>query len=150
MKVFVDSSVLVEFVKGNDEAKRVLHKLSEVDAEVFINDIVFSEFVFHYISLKSGVSPLAVKEKRRIGEYLGEEEPFDFINQFGVLQVDEEVVRLSYKLMRKHNFLPNDAIILATCIRHSVDLLATLDGDFEDACKEEEVKVALKAEDLSG
>ncbi len=63
MKVFVDSSVLIEFVKGNVEAKRILDKLFELDAEVFINDIVFSEFVFHYISLKSGVSPLTLKEK---------------------------------------------------------------------------------------
>ena len=67
MKVFVDSSVLVEFVKGNDEAKRILRKLSEVDVEVFINDIVFSEFVFHYISLKGSVNSRGSKVCKKFG-----------------------------------------------------------------------------------
>ncbi|AIY90288.1 type II toxin-antitoxin system VapC family toxin [Geoglobus acetivorans] len=129
VRVFVDSSVLVEFVKGNSEAGAILKKLKNVDVDTYINDIVFSEFVFHYLSLKSGKSPLTMKGKGVISEYIDEKDPLEFINQFSILQVDEEVVEKSYDLMKDYGLLPNDAIILATCIKHGVDALVTLDGD---------------------
>ncbi|WP_240703222.1 PIN domain-containing protein [Thermococcus indicus] len=39
--------------------------------------------------------------------------------------------------MRKHNLLPNDAIILATCIVYGVDTLGTLDDDLKNAGEKE-------------
>ena len=48
---------------------------------------------------------------------------------------------LSYELMRKHNLLPNDAIILATCLVFDVDNLGTLDNDLKNAGKKEGLNV---------
>ncbi|AKG90829.1 putative nucleic acid-binding protein, contains PIN domain [Geoglobus ahangari] len=144
----MDSSVLIEFVNGNPEAGAILKKLRKFDVNAFINDIVFSEFIFHYLSLKSGKSPLTMKGKGEISEYIDEKDPLEFINQFSILQVDEEVVEKSYDLMKEYSLLPNDAIILATCIKHEVDVLVTLDGDFEEPCKSEGVRVVSKASEL--
>ncbi len=148
MKVFVDSSVLVEFVKGNERAKEILNRLLELDAEVYINDIVFSEFVFHYISLKSGLSPLTMKGKKEVGKYINERDPKEFIDQFRVLDVNESIINMAYDLIRKYSLLPNDAIILATCKFHEIELLVSLDRDFEEVCRLEGLKLAFGAEDI--
>ncbi len=120
----------------------------ELDAEVYINDIVFSEFVFHYISLKSGLSPLTMKGKKEVGKYINERDPKEFIDQFRVLDVNESVVSMAYDLIRKYSMLPNDAIILATCKFHEIDLLASLDRDFEEACRLEGLKFAFGIGDI--
>jgi len=148
MKVFVDSSVLVEFVKGNERAREILNRLLELGAEVYINDIVFSEFIFHYISLKSGLSPLTMKGKKEVGKYINEMDPREFIDQFRVLDVNESVVNMAYDFIRKYSMLPNDAIILATCKFHEIDLLASLDRDFEEVCRLEGLKFAFGVEDI--
>ncbi|MDK2794989.1 MAG: uncharacterized protein PWQ58_188 [Archaeoglobaceae archaeon] len=148
MKVFVDSSVLIEFVKGNERAKEILNRLLELNAEVYINDIVFSEFVFHYLSLKSGSSPLTMKGKKEVGKYINERDPKEFIDQFRILDVNESIVGLTYDLIRKYGLLPNDAIILATCKFHEIEFLVSLDRDFEEVCRFEGVKFAFKAEDI--
>lgn len=148
VRVFVDSSVLIEFIKGNQQAGKMLNRLNEAGAETFINDIVFSEFMFHYLSLKSGKSPLTMKGKKEIGNYVGEKDPLEFLDQFEILHVNAEIVHRAYNLMREQNLLPNDAIILATCAFHEIDLLATLDLDFESACRNEGLRVAIRAEDI--
>ncbi|WP_297476964.1 type II toxin-antitoxin system VapC family toxin [Thermococcus sp.] len=112
IEVFVDSSVLIEGLKGNPEAVEIMNTLADENAIAIINDIVASEFLFHYIRLKSGVSPFTVKQYKRINEFITDREPWDFIEQFHILPVDEETVEEAYHLMRAHNLLPNDAIIL--------------------------------------
>jgi len=37
------------------------------------------------------------------------DEPKDFIGQFHILPTDDEILELSYELMRKHNILPNNS-----------------------------------------
>lgn len=39
--------------------------------------------------------------------------------------------------MSKYNLLPNDAIILGTCILHEIKFLATHDSDFDIAAPAE-------------
>jgi len=144
----VDSSILIEFVKGNERAKEILNRLIELGAEVYINDIVFSEFIFHYISLKSGLSPLTMKGKKEVGKYINEKDPREFTDQFGVLDVNESIVNMAYDFVRKYSLLPNDATILATCKFHEIDLLASLDRDFEEVCRLERLKFAFGVEDI--
>ncbi|WP_010480121.1 type II toxin-antitoxin system VapC family toxin [Thermococcus zilligii] len=141
IEVFVDSSVLIEGLKGNPEAVRILNLLAEKNAAAIINDIVVSEFLFHYIRLKSGVSPFTVKQRGEIKEFILEDEPWDFINQFHILPTDEETIELSYHLMRAHNLLPNDAIILASCKINEIKTLATLDEDLKSAALKEGLKL---------
>ncbi len=79
---------------------------------------------------------------------MSEKDPLEFLDQFEILHVNVETVHRAYNLMREQNLLPNDAIILATCAFHEIDLLATLDLDFESACRNEGLRVAIRAEDI--
>ena len=63
--IFLDSSVLIEGLKGNPLAISLFEKLLRSDLIPVINDIVFSEFLFHYIALKTGVSPFTVKKRAK-------------------------------------------------------------------------------------
>ena len=63
-KIFFDTSVLVEYLKGNSIAVNLLTGLQEISTiNGFINDVVVSEFLFHYISIKSNLSPFSIKKK---------------------------------------------------------------------------------------
>ncbi len=64
IEVFVNSSILIEGLKGNPEAVEIMNTLADENAIAIINDIVASEFLFHYLPLKSGVSPFTVKNSR--------------------------------------------------------------------------------------
>ena len=139
--IFLDSSVLIEGLKGNPLAISLFEELLKSDLIPVINDIVFSEFIFHYIALKTGVSPFTIKKRGEIDGVILPGEPKDFIEQFHVLPTDDEVLELSYELMRRHNLLPNDAIILATCIVFEVSNLGTLDNDLKNAGEKEGLNV---------
>ncbi|ASJ03552.1 nucleotide-binding protein [Thermococcus profundus] len=141
MEVFVDSSVLIEGLKGNPDAVRVLYILADEKAVAIINDIVVSEFLFHYIRLKSGASPFTIKQSGRISEYILDDEPLDFLNQFHIIPTDEDTIMKAYSLMRSHNLLPNDAIILTTCKINGITNLATLDSDLRKAAEKEGLKL---------
>lgn len=58
------------------------------------------------------------------------------------------MVEKSYDLMKDYCLLPNDAIILATCIKHGVEVLVTLDRDFKKPCNSEGVRVVMKGSEL--
>ncbi len=45
-RIFLDSSILVESLKGNDSAVRIIEVLKEKEALFIINPIVFSEVTY--------------------------------------------------------------------------------------------------------
>ncbi len=139
--IFIDSSILIEGLKGHTLAVSLFEELLESDLVPVINDIVFSEFLFHYIALKTGMSPFTIKKRGEISSIILPEEPKDFIEQFHILPTDDDVLELAYGLMRKHNLLPNDAIILAACLVFEVKNLGTLDEDLKKAGEKEGLNV---------
>ena len=55
MKSFmVDSSVIIEHLKGNPKAMAILELLAEYDARGCINDVVASEVIFVYLKRITG------------------------------------------------------------------------------------------------
>jgi predicted nucleic acid-binding protein len=64
MNIFIDSSVIVEYIKDN--RTEVLEKLISSKHELFVNGIVFSEFMFYYLSVIGEKSPLTIKENKQI------------------------------------------------------------------------------------
>ncbi len=148
MKVFFDSSVLIEFIKGNKKASKLFYELSKLDVDGYINDIVFSEFIFHYISLTSGISAINVKKKGKISKFIKENEPKEFLDQFKILSVNDDIVEKAYEYMRKYNLLPNDALILATCKFYGINNLISFDEDFRDVCEKEGIVFVDDAEKL--
>jgi predicted nucleic acid-binding protein len=136
MKVFLDSSLLIEYVK---ETKiELLEFLVASENGLCINSTVVSEFFFYYLAIQGKKSPLTLKVNKQIGGCLKEEKYAGFLQQFDFLADSASVVADVPMLMRKHNLLPNDALLLATCLHHSLPYLASYDeNDFRDACTAE-------------
>ena len=148
MIVFADSSILVEHVKGAQIDFIPFYARQGVT--LHINSTVVSELLFHIVAIRSNKSPLTVKRTSRIPSYLNEDEAATFLDQFSVLPTTGEITKTVPGLMVKHNLLPNDAIILATCLHHSVPYLASYDvGDFAAACASEGVTLISDAKEAS-
>ena len=133
MRIFLDTSVLIEYVKGNKT--ELLDYIISQNVDCFINHIVYSEFMYNYIGLMSGKSPMSLRESSMIRSVLDETEPYEFIEGFECISMDEEILVKSYEIMKRYNFLPNDAIIIATCLCKNIKLLGSFDSDFINACK---------------
>ncbi|HII94466.1 MAG TPA: PIN domain-containing protein [Candidatus Methanofastidiosum sp.] len=48
-----------------------------------------------------------------------------------ILQVGEDISKLSLVLSKEYGLLPNDAIHAATCKSYGIDNIATNDSDFD-------------------
>ena len=117
MKLFFDSSIIIETFKGNNEAIEIIKKIEKIeDKNIFINCIVFSE-VSYQLSVRRTFS---------------KDEIFEFLNSFLFLDVNFSVVLLSQKYMKKYNLKPNDALISATIKYYNIDYLVTLDEDYKN------------------
>jgi len=123
MKIFMDSSIIIETLKGNKKAIEVVATLlgKVCDVELFINPIVFSETVFQ----------LYYKKRFSLDEIKG------FITKAKILAEDEVITRKSLDLIVEYNLKPNDALILATCKHYGIPYLISLDSDFRRACEKE-------------
>ena len=140
MKIFVDSSILVEYLKGSQTD--ILEKLISSEKELYSNPIVFSEFMFYYLAVIGDKSPLSIKESKQIKTTIEKYNPIDLFLYFTTLPIDNETVLSSYKYMQLYNLLPNDALILATIKHNEIDYFATLDyKDFALPCKKEKIKL---------
>lgn len=133
-KIFIDSSVLIEALKGNKVS--FYEKLvSDINTENFINETVVSEYLYFVLGFGGGVSPRTLKEKQQVGAILAASESLTTIlSDFSFATADLWVLREVPALMATYNLLPNDAIILATCKIHNITKLASHDSDFILPC----------------
>jgi predicted nucleic acid-binding protein len=147
MKVFIDSSVLVEYIKGNQTD--LLEQLMSSENELFVNAVVYSEFMFYYLAVIGEKSPLAIKESKLVKSVIEKHNPIELFENFQLLPIDNEIVNLSYKFMQEYNFLPNDALILATAKLNDITYLASFDeNDFKISCKKEKIKLVKVLTDI--
>lgn len=137
--IFLDSSILIEYIKQSKiEIFESLIKNKEI--VLHINSIVMSEFIFYLIAYKSNRSPLSCKEAKIIPNLLKETNPTAFLSQFSFVNTTEpSFVEISVNLMEKYNLLPNDALILATCIINNISCIASYDKDFIEVCEKENI-----------
>ena len=136
VEVLTDSSLLIEYVK--ETKTELLEFLAGSETVLYINSAVLSEFFYHYVAVKGKKSPLSLKSSRQIGDHLEHAEYSVFLQQFGFLEAGARLVEDVPRLMKKHNLLPNDALILATCLSHKIPYLASYDvNDFASACADE-------------
>jgi predicted nucleic acid-binding protein len=140
-KIFVDSSVLIEALKGNKvEYYKTL--VSQVENENFINEIVISEYLYFVLGFSAGNSPRTLKEKGLLSHILlANENLTSILTDFSFVNGDSSVMRDVPILMATYNLLPNDAIILATCKIHNITKLASHDTDFIIPCKAEGIEL---------
>lgn len=135
-KVFIDSSILIEAIKGSQTA--LLEKLmTDENYDCCINTIVVSEFMFHFLAVNSSVAPLTLKMQKQIPAVLQNNEAYKILQHFRFLDTAEEVVSLTPALMQQYNLLPNDSIIIATCKINGINYLASYDSELKDVCLNE-------------
>ncbi|MCD4791490.1 MAG: PIN domain-containing protein [Bacteroidales bacterium] len=148
MKVFIDSSLLVEYIK---ETKiELLEKLIISDCQCCTNAIVYSEFMFYYLAVIGGKSPLSIKESKKIKETIKSHNPIELFSNFDILPIENEIIKLSYEMMSKYNLLPNDALILATVQINKIKNLASFDeNDFKIPCQSEAINLINTISDLN-
>lgn len=127
-KVFIDSSVLIEYFKGSK--LDLLDNLADMpDCSLVINEAVVSEVVYHIIGYMADVSPVTLKRKERIAQILTEIRLESFFRNFEIVNNPTDIQKLLI-LMQTGNYLPNDALILNCCIQNNIRFLATYDADF--------------------
>jgi predicted nucleic acid-binding protein len=145
VEVFIDSSVLVEYIK--DRKVALLNYLLKHQRDLAINSTVISEFLFYFIGFKGNKSPMTLKRDSSIGTIIEQNDPVAILEDFTVLPESSDTA-LVVSLMKKHNLLPNDALILATCLRHKIPYLASYDvTDFASACATEGIVLLSDAEE---
>jgi predicted nucleic acid-binding protein len=147
MKVFIDSSVIVEYIKGNKTD--FLEQLIASNHGLFSNAIVYSEFMFYYLAVIGEKSPLSIRESKQIRTIIEKHNPIDIFLNFEILPVNNETTVLSYQFMQKYNLLPNDALIIATAKLNGIEYMATFDvTDFGTPCKREKIKLIGSIQEL--
>ncbi len=152
-KIFLDSSVLVEYFKGKTEAVELLeHILSRIDFRIFVNDIVYLEVAYIFIRTRAGKNHLTLKKNKSIVSKLGKEflnYAYPVLESLEFLELNRNTVSLANTFMIKYGLLPNDALILATCKIYGIGSLASLDEDFKKPCESEGILLVSSLQDLT-
>lgn len=148
-KIFIDSSILVEFEKQS-KTDLLLHLMGNKNFNLYLNCTVLSEYTYYLLAIEGGKSPRAIKEDENIGAILTRNNPEPFLSAFQMVALRPEIPATFLEMMSKYNLLPNDALILADCKLNSIDALATYDTkDFSMACDQEGIELISSVSDLS-
>jgi uncharacterized protein len=139
-KIFLDSSISIEPLKGN-KVNFYQNLISDLTNDLFINDIVVSEYLYYILAFHSDLSPRTLQRKGKIRQAIESEfEIIKALDNFIFLSGNQSFLSEVPRLMAKYNLLPNDASILATCKLHETKL-ASHDSDFIIPCKEENIEL---------
>ena len=138
--VFIDTSVLIENVKGNKK-EFLLRLIQNRALTCFINETVVSEFMFHFLKLNGDASPKSSQSSGKIPSIIKSSDDYHLIRLFHFLPSDGNIFTLVPSYMSTYNLLPNDAIILATCKIHGITQLASHDSDFIIPCQKEGIEL---------
>lgn len=147
-KIFLDSSILVEYSKGT-KTELLTYLLSNKSFELCINTTVLSEYTYHFLGNMGGKSPRTLKENKSIEGLLMSYPMESFFSMFTLLPSHAEIIPTYLRLMQTFNLLPNDALILATCLLHGVEQVASYDPDFEQVCAQNALQLIAQPQDLS-
>ena len=135
MRIFIDSSIVLAFLAGQDErAKRLVSKVEEGAVTGYINPVVIDEVIHGYLRLATGLS------SRRIRQLLARRERFlAELVRSDVVPVLELFTPLPLAAsphevaayMERYGLMPADAVTALTCEAYGIKTIATLDEDFK-------------------
>lgn len=143
--VFIDSSILVEFIKGS-KTRLLSNIISQQNIVAYVSETVVSEFLLYFLAVNGNAAPRTVKSAGKIATIFKAHANYRFIERFAFLTNDDNLFRLVPAFMAKYNLLPNDAIILATCKIHNIIKLASHDSDFIIPCQAEGIELLREEE----
>ncbi len=133
MKIFVDTSVILAFLAGEDyRAREIIENVEDRVFLGYINPIVIDEVIHGYLRLATGLSSRRIREllARRDERLLRllEEDVKPLLEIFTVLPLTvNEVI----ETIKAYGLMPADALIALTCKQHGVKTIAMLDEDFK-------------------
>ena len=135
MRIFVDSSILLAFLTGQDGgAYRVLEDIEDGIATGYINPIVVDETIYGYLRLTTGLSSRRIRQllAKRSGRIAGliRSDVLPVLKLFVSLPLSAEPDDV-VSLIEEYGLMPADALIALTCKQHGIGTVATLDDDFK-------------------
>lgn len=135
MRIFVDSSIILAFLVGQDErAYRIIEMIENHGATGYINAIVVDEVIHGYLRLATGLSSkrirqLLAKGSRKLIELIRSDvEPI--LELFITLPITLEPQDV-IETIEKYGLMPADSIIALSCKHQGINIIATLDEDFK-------------------
>ncbi len=135
MKIFMDSSIILAFLAGQDKrAYKIIEDIEDRITTGYINAIVVDEVIHGYLRLTTGLSSktirqlLAKKEKRLIELIRNDVEPI--LKLFITLPITIEPQEV-IDIIEEYGLMPADSIIALTCRHQGINIIATLDSDFQ-------------------
>ena len=147
-RVFLDSSVLVEYRKGS--RTDLLDKLlDDKSIELIISQVVVSEYLYHLLGIFGGKAPLTIKGAGEIGQTLRRGNPNGLLGKLEWAADNEQVMLKAPKIMATYNLLPNDALILSICHINEIKYIASFDPDFFEACSALNIKLLQNVSDTA-
>ncbi|WP_461067293.1 type II toxin-antitoxin system VapC family toxin [Spirosoma horti] len=146
-KIFLDSSILVEWAKKTQPD--LFNHLLRSSFDLFISQITLSEFTYYWLAVGGGKAPVTLKRDGTIPDVLRLYSPAALLSKLKWLDADKTIIPLHLGLMEKYNLLPNDALILATCKLNGIEQIASYDADFEAACLGENIRLVQSVSELA-
>lgn len=143
--VFIDSSLLIENIKGNKK-NLLLRLLRDTNMNCCINETVISEFMFHFLKVNGNAAPQTSQSAGKIPSIFNSSDDYSLIRLFHFIAGDVRLITMVPSFMAIYNLLPNDAIILATCKIHNITKLASHDTDFILPCQAEGIELLREEE----
>lgn len=110
MKLLLDSSVIVDFLRVKDKNSTILQRLADKNYQLYISIITHTEL---YAGKRTWESTAAGKELELV------------LSGLEILNLDTTISKNAGKIRSEYNLEIADAIIAATAIFHKLDL-ATL------------------------
>ena len=117
MKLFIDSSLIIEYCRGNLKARDLMDFIEQNKGkfEVYINPSVWAD-VIYVVNKKYNV------DLKTIGYYL-------FLN-FKILDITQKLVFSSFSFIQKYKLDPSEAMVLGCCREYGIKHLLSLNNDF--------------------
>lgn len=99
MKVFIDTSIFIEYLKGNKI--ELYEELIKQQHNLYINQVVVSEFLFNYIKVIANKSPMTVKQSGKIEEVFGNLNPLEMLRGCTNLNHTTDIANEGFEINEK-------------------------------------------------
>ncbi len=135
MKIFVDTSIILAFLAGEDpRARDVIEAVENGTFIGYANPVVIDEVIHGYLRLATGLSSrrirqlLARRDERLLKLLRNDVQPV--LELFIVLPLAISVNEV-LEIIETYGLMPSDALIVASCRHYGIDTIATFDEDFK-------------------
>ncbi|KYC45952.1 MAG: tRNA(fMet)-specific endonuclease VapC [Candidatus Methanofastidiosum methylothiophilum] len=144
---FIDTNIFLYTIKSNNkfssDCKGYISKVKYGEVLGYVSPLIISELFYKLIMIeisetkkldlsKSKIylkeNPSIIPKLKKSSKVIEELYMYEGIK---ILQLGEEISKLSFDLSKEYGLLPNDAIHAASCKYYDIKNIATNDSDFE-------------------